>query len=300
MRIFDIINKLENIKHNYLIYALEKYTDQITSEDIKKKEEERKKQEEVAKEEIKKPVEEVKKPVEEVKKPVEEVKKPVEEVKKFENNIMDSLKWVFISIGIFLFLMVVLSLIYWFMSSSNNEQNINTPDNANQYVTPPVNQYVTPPINQYVTPPINQYVTPLVNQHVTPPVNQYVTPPVNQYVTPPVNQYVTPPKNIDNAKESQESIFSFLTPFSKNEKPPEIISKTKAPTEVDLEQKPISETRLISKAQSDTEAYLENISKSSKSDTNKIYEENNISKLILSPVKEVNNINEYKKEVSKV
>ena len=283
MRIFDIINKLENIKHNYLIYALEKYTDQITSEDIKKKEEERKKQEEVAKEEIKKPIEEVKKPVEEVKKPVEEVKKPVEEVKKFENNIMDSLKWVFISIGIFLFLMVVLSLIYWFMSSSNNEQNINTPDNANQYVTPPVNQYVTPPANQYVT-------------H---PVNQYVTPPVNQYVTPPVNQYVTP-KNIDNAKESQESIFSFLTPFSKNEKPPEIISKTKAPTEVDLEQKPISETRLISKAQSDTEAYLENVSKSSKSDTNKIYEENNISKLILSPAKEVNNINEYKKEVSKV
>ena len=269
MRIFDIINKLENIKHNYLIYALEKYTDQITSEDIKKKEEERKKQEEVAKEEIKKPI--------------EEVKKPVEEVKKFENNIMDSLKWVFISIGIFLFLMVVLSLIYWFMSSSNNEQNINTPDNANQYVTPPVNQYVTPPANQYVT-------------H---PVNQYVTPPVNQYVTPPVNQYVTP-KNIDNAKESQESIFSFLTPFSKNEKPPEIISKTKAPTEVDLEQKPISETRLISKAQSDTEAYLENVSKSSKSDTNKIYEENNISKLILSPAKEVNNINEYKKEVSKV
>ena len=241
MRIFDIINKLENIKHNYLIYALEKYTDQITSEDIKKKEEERKKQEEVAKEEIKKPIEEVKKPV-------EEVKKPVEEVKKFENNIMDSLKWVFISIGIFLFLMVVLSLIYWFMSGSNNEQNINTPDNANQYVTPPVNQYVTP-------------------------------------------------KNIDNAKESQESIFSFLTPFSKNEKPPEIISKTKAPTEVDLEQKPISETRIISKARSDTEAYLENVSKS---DTNKIYEENNISKLILSPVKEVNNINEYKKEASKV
>ena len=66
---------------------------------------------------------------------------------------------------------------------------------------------------------------------------------------------------------------------------------------MDLEQKPISETRLISKAQSDTEAYLENVSKS---DTNKIYEENNISKLILSPVKEVNNINEYKKEVSKV
>jgi hypothetical protein len=66
---------------------------------------------------------------------------------------------------------------------------------------------------------------------------------------------------------------------------------------MDLEAKPNSESRVISKAQSDTEAYLENISKSN---TNKIYEENNISKLILSPVKEVNNINEYKKEVSKV
>ena len=133
MCIFDIIKKLENIKHNYLIYALEKYTNQITSEDIKKKEEERKKQEEVAKEEIKKPVEEVKKPA-------EEVKKPAEEVKKFETNIMDSLKWVFISIGIFIFIIVGLSLIYWFMfSDNNNEQNI---------IAPPVNQYATPPVNQ--------------------------------------------------------------------------------------------------------------------------------------------------------
>ena len=268
MCIFDIINKLEIIKHNYLIYALEKYTNQITSEDIKKKEEERKKQEEVAKEEVKKPVEEVKKPV-------EEVKKPVEEVKKFETNIMDSLKWVFISIGIFIFIIVGLSLIYWFMfGDNNNEQNI---------IVPPVNQYVTPP-------PVNQYVTP-------PPVNQYVTPPpVNQYVTPPpVNQYVTP-KNIDNTKDNEESIFSL---FSRSDKQPEIISKTKVPTEADiiLDMKPISETHLISKAHTDAEAYLE---KRAETDTNKLNQDNNISKLILSPVKEDNNINEYKKEVPKV
>ena len=239
MCIFDIINKLEIIKHNYLIYALEKYTNQITSEDIKKKEEERKKQEEVAKEEIKKPA--------------EEVKKPTEEVKKFETNIMDSLKWVFISIGIFIFIIVVLSLIYWFMFSDNNEQNI-----------------------------------------IAPPVNQYATPPVNQYVTPPVNQYVSP-KNIDNAKDNEESIFSL---FSGTNKQPEIISKTKVPTEADiiLDAKPVSESRLISKAHTDAEAYLE---KRAETYTNKINEDNNISKLILSNVNE-DNINEYKKEVTKV
>jgi hypothetical protein len=256
MRILDIINKLEDIKHNYLIYALEKYTDQITSEDIKKKEEERKKQEEVAKEEVKKLAEEVKKPV-------EEVKKPAEEVKKFENNIMDSLKWVFIGMGIFIFIMIVLSLIYWFLfSSNNNEQNINGPDNINQNISPPVNQYISPPVNQNISPPVNQYIS---------------------------------PKNTDNAKEGEGSIFSFLTPFSKNEKPPEIISK--APTEVDLEAKPISESRIISNAQTDIEEYLENVSKLN---TNKIVEDNNASKIILSPVKEDNNINEYKKEVSKI
>ena len=262
MCIFDIINKLEIIKHNYLIYALEKYTNQITSEDIKKKEEERKKQEEVAKEEIKKPAEEVKKPA-------EEVKKPAEEVKKFETNIMDSLKWVFISIGIFIFIIVVISLIYWFMFSDNNEQNI---------IAPPVNQYATPPVNQYVTPPVNQYATP----------------PVNQYATPPVNQYATP-KNIDNAKDNEESIFSL---FSGTNKQPEIISKTKVPTEADiiLDAKPVSESRLISKAHTDAEAYLE---KRAETYTNKINEDNNISKLILSNVNE-DNINEYKKEVTKV
>ena len=256
MRIFDIINKLENIKHNYLIYALEKYTNQITSEDIKKKEEERKKQEEVAKEEIKKPVDEVKKPV-------EEVKKPAEEVKKFETNIMDSLKWVFISIGIFIFIIVGLSLIYWFMfSDNNNEQNI---------IAVPANQYVTPPVNQYVTPP------------------------VNQYATPPVNQYATP-KNIDNTKDNEESIFSL---FSRSDKQPEIISKTKVPTEADiiLDVKPTYETHLISKAHTDAEAYLE---KRAETDINKLNQDNNISKLILSPAKEDNNINEYKKEVPKV
>jgi hypothetical protein len=284
MCIFDIINKLEIIKHKYLIYTLEKYTDQITNDDIKKKEEERKKQVEVAKEEIKKPVEDIKKPVEEIKKS-DDSKNPAEEVKKFENNIMDSLKWVFISIGIFIFLIFVISLIYWFMYSGNNEQIINEPDNINKYVSPqPANQYLSPqPANQYLSPqPANQYVSPQ---------------PVNQYVSPqPANQYLSP-KNIDNPKDSEESIFSSL--FSRTDKPPEIISKTKLPADenINLLPRPISESQLISKAQADAETYLEKIANT---DANKINEENNISKLILSPVRENNNINEYKKEISKI
>ena len=270
MCIFDIINKLENVKHNYLIYALEKYTDQISSDDIKKKEEERKKQEDVAKEEIKKhSEEEVKKPVEEVKKPVEEDKKPVEEeVKKFENNIMDSLKWVFISLGIFIFIIIILSLIYWFtFSTNNNEHNINDPENVNQYVNHPVNQDMIPRVNHDVT-----------------------------------------PKNIDSIKENEESIFSFITPFSRSDKPSEIISNARASTEINtnLEKNQLSNSQLISKAQKDTESYFEKITKTdtkdqiipleSKLDTNKNNEENNISKLTLS---NMNNVNENKKEFIK-
>ena len=153
MCIFDIIKKLENIKHNYLIYALEKYTDQITADDIKKRELERKTQDELAKpevkkpaEEVKKPADEVKKPVDEVKKPVDEVKKPVNEVKKFENNIMDSLKWVFISMGILIFLIFVGCLIYWGLYGGNYDED-NTMTIENKYIAAPTNQS-----NKYIEP----------------------------------------------------------------------------------------------------------------------------------------------------
>ena len=146
MCIFDIIKKLENIKHNYLIYALEKYTDQITADDIKKRELERKTQDELAKPEVKKPAEEVKKPADEVKKPVDEVKKPVNEVKKFENNIMDSLKWVFISMGILIFLIFVGCLIYWGLYGGNYDED-NTMTIENKYIAAPTNQS-----NKYIEP----------------------------------------------------------------------------------------------------------------------------------------------------
>jgi len=206
MCIFDIIKKLENIKHNYLIYALEKYTDQITADDIKKKELERQAQDELSKPEVKKPTDEVKKPTDEVKKPTDEVKKPTDEVKKFENNIMDSLKWVFISIGILIFLIFVGGLIYWGLYGGDNFDEQNTMTIENKYIAAPIiNQQ-----NQYRSPPI-------INQQ-----NQYRSSPINQS-----KQYIEP----TNVDEKENSIFSFLSPLSKKEKTDELesVSKTNAP-----------------------------------------------------------------------
>jgi hypothetical protein len=246
MCIFDIIKKLENIKHNYLIYALEKYTGQITADDIKKRELERQAQDELAKPEVKKPVDEVKKPVDEVKKPVDEVKKPANEVKKFENNIMDSLKWVFISMGILIFLIFIGSLIYWGMYGSNYDEE-NTMTIENKYIAPPTNQP-----NQYIAPPINQ-----PNQYIAAPINQskqYIEPSINQ-----PNQYIEPP----NVDDKEKSIFSFLTPFSKKEETSGIDAISKTKTQLDaaeyLESIKQSNKQSNSKTQLDADEYLETI-----------------------------------------
>jgi hypothetical protein len=227
MCIFDIIKKLENIKHNYLIYALEKYTGQITADDIKKRELERQAQDELAKPEVKKPVDEVKKPVDEVKKPVDEVKKPANEVKKFENNIMDSLKWVFISMGILIFLIFIGSLIYWGMYGSNYDEE-NTTTIENKYIAPPTNQP-----NQYIAAPINQ-----------------------------PNQYIEPP----NVDDKEKSIFSFLTPFSKKEETSGIDAISKTKTQLDaaeyLESIKQSNKQSNSKTQLEADEYLETIKQS--------------------------------------
>ena len=269
MCIFDIIKKLENIKHNYLIYALEKYTDQITADEIKKKtadeikkrELERQTQDELAKpevkkptEEVKKPTEEVKKPTEEVKKPTEEVKKPTEEVKKFENNIMDSLKWVFISMGILIFLIFVGCLIYWGLYGGNYDED-NTMTIENKYIEP-------------------------TNQS-----NKYIEP-TNQS-----NKYIEP----TNVEDKEGSIFSFLSPSSKKEKRSEIesisteqldageylesIKKsiTKTKQQLDNSVVPVLESK--TKAQLDADEYLESIKKSitkQQLDTNKINEDDNV------------------------
>ena len=287
MCIFDIIKKLENIKHNYLIYALEKYTDQITADDIKKKtadeikkrELERQTQDELAKPEVKKPTEEVKKPAdevkkpadevkkptEEVKKPTEEVKKPTEEVKKFENNIMDSLKWVFISMGILIFLIFVGCLIYWGLYGGNYDED-NTMTIENKYIEHPNNQS-------------NKYIE-LTNQS-----NKYIEP-TNQS-----NKYIEPP----NVEDKEGSIFSFLSPSSKKEKTSEIesisteqldageylesIKKsiTKTKQQLDNSVVPVLESK--TKAQLDADEYLESIKKSitkQQLDTNKINEDDNV------------------------
>ena len=228
MCIFDIIKKLENIKHNYLIYALEKYTDQITADDIKKKELERQAQDELSKPEVKKPAEEVKKPT-------DEVKKPTDEVKKFENNIMDSLKWVFISIGILIFLIFVGGLIYWGLYGGDNYDEQNTMTIENKYIAAPINQQ-----NQYRSPPI-------INQQ-----NQYRSSPINQS-----KQYIEP----TNVDEKENSIFSFLSPLSKKEKTDEIesVSKTNAPLDADEYDELKSRLQSKTKEQLDDDEYDEPI-----------------------------------------
>jgi len=248
MCIFDIIKKLENIKHNYLIYALEKYTGQITADDIKKRELERQVQDELAKPEVKKPVDEVKKPADEVKKPVDEVKKPVDEVKKFENNIMDSLKWVFISMGILIFLIFVGCLIYWGLYGGNYDED-NTMTIENKYIAAPTNQS-----------------------------NKYIAAPTNQS-----NKYIEP----TNVEDKEGSIFSFLSPFGKKEKTSSTAqldadeylesiknSRTKQQSDNVV---PVLESK--TKAQLDADEYLESIKNSrtkQQLDTNKINEDDNV------------------------
>jgi len=51
--------------------------------------------------------------------PKEEDKKPSEEATKFENNLMDTLKWVFIGIAIFVVIIVILGIVYWFIFGSS-------------------------------------------------------------------------------------------------------------------------------------------------------------------------------------
>ena len=309
MCIFDIIKKLENIKHNYLIYALEKYTDQLTddvikkreddikkktADDIKKRELERAMQDEFAKsgvkkpdDEVKKPDDEVKKTADEVKKPTNEIKKPTNEVKKFENNIMDSLKWVFISMGILIFLIFVGCLIYWGLYGGNNDED-NTITIENKYIAP---------TNQG-----NQYIAP-TNQG-----NQYIAP-TNQVNN--ASKYVEP----TNIEDKEGSIFSFLSPFSKKEKTSEIeaISKTKAQLDAEEYLESIKQSRTKqqlnnstvsavlesksnlqskTKAQLDAEEYLETIKQSrtkQQLDTKKI-DEDELPKLLSSSIKDDNNV----------
>jgi hypothetical protein len=329
---FDIIKKLEMIKHNHLIYALEKYTDQITAEDIKKRELERQNQDKLTKTEVKKPdddvkkpdddvkkpvddvkkpVDDVKKPVDDVKKPIDDVKKPADDVKKFENNIMDSLKWVFISIGILIFLIFIGGLIYWGLYGGNYDEH-NTRIIEDKYIEP---TYQSNKSNQYIEPinqsnKSNQYIEPINQSNKS---NQYIEPTnqsnkSNQYIEPinqsnKSNQYIEP-TNIEN---KEGSIFSFLLNGDKKEKISEIepIQKTKAQLEAEeyLEsiKKSITKQQLDNsgksslesiqktKAQLDADEYLESIKKQ-QLETKNIKKDDNQSVLLSSSIKDNNNL----------
>ena len=260
------------IKHNHLIYALEKYTDQITAEDIKKREMERQNQDKLTKTEVKKPDDDVKKPVDDVKKPVDDVKKPVDDVKKFENNIMDSLKWVFISIGILIFLIFIGGLIYWGLYGGNYDEH-NTRIIEDKYIEP-----------TYQSNKSNQYIEPTNQSNKS-------------------NQYIEP----TNVENKEGSIFSFLLNGDKKEKISEIepIQKTKAQLEAEeyLEsiKKSITKQQLDNsgksslesiqktKAQLDADEYLESIKKQ-QLETKNIKKDDNQSVLLSSSIKDNNNL----------
>ena len=129
MDILNVIDKLELIKHYHLINVLEKYTEQVAATTA------------TATPPVATPPATVATtatatppsltpappapPVPVPTKPEEEVKKSAE----FENNMMDSLKWVFIAIAIFVFILIILGVVYWLMfgsSSSNTSSNENT------------------------------------------------------------------------------------------------------------------------------------------------------------------------------
>jgi hypothetical protein len=305
---FDIIKKLEMIKHNHLIYALEKYTDQITAEDIKKRELERQNQDKLTKTEVKKPDDDIKKPDDDVKKPIDDVKKSVDDVKKFENNIMDSLKWVFISIGILIFLIFIGGLIYWGLYGGNYDEH-NTRIIEDKYIEPTnqsnkSNQYIEPTnkSNQYIEPTnksnkSNQYIEPTNQSNKS---NQYIEP-TNQ--SNKSNQYIEP----TNVENKEGSIFSFLLNGDKKEKISEIepIQKTKAQLEAEeyLEsiKKSITKQQLDNsgksslesiqktKAQLDADEYLESIKKQ-QLETKNIKKDDNQSVLLSSSIKDNNNL----------
>ena len=110
----DTIKSLENIKKKYIIEKLEHFSEQLAETTAKTAA--------TTTAETAATTTSKKKDT-----PQEEVKTlPVGDAKKFEKNIMDSLKWVFIGIGLFVLLLFILGIIYWLMSGNSEEKNLNT------------------------------------------------------------------------------------------------------------------------------------------------------------------------------
>jgi len=138
MNILNVIDKLELIKHYHLINVLEKYTEQVaattaTATPPAAATTATATPPAAATTATATPTSPSLTPAPPAP-PVPVPTKPEEEVKKaaeFENNMMDSLKWVFIAIAIFVFILIILGVVYWLMfgsgsSSSNSSSNENT------------------------------------------------------------------------------------------------------------------------------------------------------------------------------
>jgi len=142
--------------------------------------------------------------------PPEEKKPPTE----FENNMMDSLKWVFIGIAIFVFLLIILSVVYWLMfgGGSNNASTVPTDATAN-------------------TDAVNGENTEMNGENAANAEMNY---------NPPPEPYQEP---IEEKESSMFSSLSSMSPFSSSKEP--IVEPIAEPIPVDSPVSPLATPEVI-------------------------------------------------------
>ena len=169
MNILNVIDKLELIKHYHLINVLEKYTEQVAATTAATSATTAATTvatpPATATTATATPPSLTPAPPAPPAPPVPVPTKPEEEVKKaaeFENNMMDSLKWVFIAIAIFVFILIILGVVYWLMfgssssTTSSNENTIREDDvNGMNGMNDDMNNY-NPPPEPYQEPSLNE------------------------------------------------------------------------------------------------------------------------------------------------
>jgi len=119
MNIEDVINKLEFILHKKSIKTLEKYTQQVAATAATTTTPPPTTTPPTTTPPTTTPPVTTPPVTTPTTPPKEEDKKPSEEATKFENNLMDTLKWVFIGIAIFVVIILILGIVYWFIFGSS-------------------------------------------------------------------------------------------------------------------------------------------------------------------------------------
>ena len=161
---------------------------------------------------------------------------PVGTAKKFEKNIMDSLKWVFIGIGIFVLLLFIFGIIYWLMSGNRDDQNLNTMNEEINYenIPKPLIAATTLPLvsslstttkipndyndaNDNKNNSIFSFMSPLSKKEEVPEIIKNQDLNINKTIIPESSSSSPIPQN------KNDSIFSFMSSFTKKDDAPEII-----------------------------------------------------------------------------